>query len=28
MPWDVHLQTVRGSLVRFSYWTRGQGAQT
>jgi hypothetical protein len=27
MPWDVHLQTVRSPLVRFSYWTRGQGAQ-
>jgi hypothetical protein len=28
MPWDVHLQTVRGPHVRYSYWTRGQGAQT
>src|SRR3984893_18759134 len=26
MPWDVHLQTVHGPLVRYSYWTRGQGA--
>jgi hypothetical protein len=28
MPWDVHLQTVRGPHVRYSYWTRGQVAQT
>src|ERR1700675_802398 len=28
MPWDVHWQRGRGPLVRFSYWTRGQGAQT
>jgi len=26
MPWDVHLQTVRGPHVRYSNWTGGQGA--
>src|ERR1700686_393157 len=25
-PWDVRLQMVRGPHVRYSYWTRGQGA--
>src|SRR3981189_3198710 len=25
MPWHVHLQTARDPLVRYSYWTRGQG---